>query len=123
MKTAIIVALLSSVSCAGAQSIGPSICTYIGDMIQCGGSISVGPGLPRNQTYTDLANWHLFTQSQGGTVSLLHGLTKAVCEKARNFTLSWRFSTLDIDAVGNYVAGGRSGSIGPNTIIRAECFQ
>jgi len=33
------------------------------------------------------ANWHLFTKSFGGVVSLQHGLTKRVCEFARNRAL------------------------------------
>lgn len=32
-------------------------------------------------------SWHLFTQSQGGTISLLHKLTKHECEFAMNRAL------------------------------------
>ena len=33
------------------------------------------------QAKADEANWHLLTQSHGGTVSLIHGLTKLQCDK------------------------------------------
>lgn len=33
------------------------------------------------------ATWHLLTQTQGGTISLLHGLDKKTCEFAKNRAL------------------------------------
>lgn len=89
-----------------------------------------------------VANWHLFTQSYGGTVSLLHGLTKHACEFAMNRVLG-RPATDDEKAAQvrrdeelakkkpcvpppgavclNSLATNRF--VGPGDIIRAECFQ
>lgn len=55
-------------------------------------------------------NWHLFTQSRGGTVSLLHGMTKEVCETARNMAAP------SVTCIG-------ACNMNPGDIIRAECFQ
>jgi len=40
-----------------------------------------------SQTPDDAPTWHLLTQSEGGTVSLVKGLTKHECEFARARTL------------------------------------
>ena len=55
-------------------------------------------------------SWHLLTQSEGGTVSLLKDLTKHECEFARDRVLNEKFS------LGSH-------TVQPGEIKSAECFQ
>lgn len=119
VKFLIASALLASVSCAGAQI--PAEQQFPNSQTLCSGVAGcMQRSNPIGTITTDLANWHLFTQSHGGTVSLLHGLAKRACDYARVYAL---FPTLDINAEGLLIDSGRSHRVGPGTIIRAECFQ
>ncbi len=91
-----VVMLLANVASAAAQVSGP---------------------IPSGTMGMSEANWHLLTLSHGGTVSLVHGLTKEACEKARTLALD----ILSIDARGNFTS--RTVHVTSGTIIRAECFQ
>lgn len=83
------------------------------------------------------ANWHLLTKSYGGTVSLLHGLTKDACEFSRNRMLGlpatdeertqeeqrliWQREC--VLAKRERCGTERSTTTRPGDIQRAECFQ
>lgn len=58
------------------------------------------------------ANWHLLTQSYGGTVSLLKGLTKPECDHV---------VVLLKDAIGAAIRAPQL--VTPGDIKSAECFQ
>ena len=59
-------------------------------------------------------SWHLLTISNGGTVSLIKGLTKRECEEARSkIEIVWCYSP----------DGDGACTTAPGDIKSAECFQ
>lgn len=105
-KAAMIVAALLLSTAANAQTTGTSVDLLGPTMCYFPPSIVPHDGI--GCVVYEPANWHLLTQSYGGTVSLLHGLTKRVCEETRSRMTGVSTGTITLT---------------PGTIIRAECFQ
>lgn len=132
MKSIIMLMTLTSVACGQTMDSDLSLPTGASTHLIPQMTLKDGSGnslLPvRDSGLVAVANWHLFAQSRGGTISLLHGMTKEVCETAKGHALAQHslVQTEQRKDAPTYTAGEWrvvQGSVGPGDIIRAECFQ